>query len=448
MKHAQKVIWTEGMFLRPHHFQQAVNYLENYVFSWGMAQRGNYWGFSHLEIDQTALRQGNVVLNSAAGVMPDGTYFVFHGAKEAPAPLAVPEGKSGVKVVLAMPTFLPGREDVIFEESPESLARYIAEEAEVDDFNAVAVGSAVIQVGQMRMKLMLESDLTADWTAIGVMQVLERNADNSLRIDNSYIPPVLNAHAYDKLKSYISDLFGLLQQRSQQMGMRLAQTGRTGVSEISDFLMLELINRYLGQVCHAYHLVQIHPEQLFCEWLKLACDLATFSARRTVSAEELPIYDHDDLGNCFGKLMLQLTQGMSVVFQENAIQIPLVERSHGLTLASVTDTEMMKEFGFVIAVNSELPQEILQTHFPAQMKVAPVTRIRDIVQLQLPGIGLRLMPVAPRHIPYHAGYTYFELEKGGELWRSLEKNGNFALHLAGEFPGLNLEFWAVRDNRS
>jgi type VI secretion system protein ImpJ len=77
--------------------------------------------------------------------------------------------------------------------------------------------------------------------------------------------------------------------------------------------------------------------------------------------------------------------------------------------------------------------------------VAPVNNIRDLVQLQLPGIGLRSMPAAPRQLPYHAGYTYFELENSGELWKQMSKSSAFALHLAGEFPGLNMEFWAIRN---
>lgn len=81
---------------------------------------------------------------------------------------------------------------------------------------------------------------------------------------------------------------------------------------------------------------------------------------------------------------------------------------------------MMRDFGFVLAVRADVAAEVLLTHFPAQMKIAPVTRIRDLVQLQLPGIGLRTMPAAPRQIPYHAGYTYFELEKGGDLWKQME----------------------------
>ena len=56
----------------------------------------------------------------------------------------------------------------------------------------------------------------------------------------------------------------------------------------------------------------------------------------------------------------------------------------------------------------------------------------------------RALPVAPRQIPYHAGFNYFELDTRHELWELLKNSGGLAMHLAGEFPGLELEFWAVR----
>ena len=54
------------------------------------------------------------------------------------------------------------------------------------------------------------------------------------------------------------------------------------------------------------------------------------------------------------------------------------------------------------------------------------------------------LPVAPRQIPFHAGFSYFELDRGGELWKELEQTGNLAMYIAGEFPALELEFWAIR----
>jgi type VI secretion system protein ImpJ len=84
--------------------------------------------------------------------------------------------------------------------------------------------------------------------------------------------------------------------------------------------------------------------------------------------------------------------------------------------------------------------------FPAQLKIGPVEKIRDLVTLQLPGVPVVPVPVAPRQIPYHAGYAYFELDQISELWDQLKNSGGVALHIAGEFPGLALEFWAIRGN--
>ena len=45
MTKAEKVVWTEGMFLRPHHFQRTESYLLNHVREWGALQRSYLWGF-------------------------------------------------------------------------------------------------------------------------------------------------------------------------------------------------------------------------------------------------------------------------------------------------------------------------------------------------------------------------------------------------------------------
>ena len=91
------------------------------------------------------------------------------------------------------------------------------------------------------------------------------------------------------------------------------------------------------------------------------------------------------------------------------------------------------------------PGEVLRSRFPTQVKIGPVERIRDLVNLQLPGVVLRPLPVAPRQIPYHAGFNYFELDtRNNELWKQLETSGGMAMHIAGDFPGLELEFWAIR----
>ncbi|MEM7091022.1 MAG: type VI secretion system baseplate subunit TssK, partial [Pseudomonadota bacterium] len=56
-----KVLWTEGLFLQPHHFQQADRYTEALVA--GLARRVTpyAWGVSALEIDDEVLKVGQIV---------------------------------------------------------------------------------------------------------------------------------------------------------------------------------------------------------------------------------------------------------------------------------------------------------------------------------------------------------------------------------------------------
>ena len=76
--------------------------------------------------------------------------------------------------------------------------------------------------------------------------------------------------------------------------------------------------------------------------------------------------------------------------------------------------------------------------------MGPVEKIRDLVNLHLPGIPLRTLPVAPREIPYHTGFTYFEVDTSHEMWRQLNNSGGLAMHISGEFQNLQMELWAIR----
>jgi type VI secretion system protein ImpJ len=47
-------------------------------------------------------------------------------------------------------------------------------------------------------------------------------------------------------------------------------------------------------------------------------------------------------------------------------------------------------------------------------------------------------------LPYHAGFSYFELDQSGELWGQLEQSGGLGIYVTGEYPELELALWAIR----
>lgn len=444
MTWTNKVIWAEGMFLQPQHFQQHDRFLGRQQQARMNAALAYGWGYLSLTLDSAALNLGKVALTAATGVLPDGLTFDLPGQDPAPAAFDVPPDARDELVVLALALPRPGVAESDAESDNASMPpRFRVAEVNVGDNNVTGERVAPLQVGQLNLRLMLARDAGEGYVTLGVCKVVERRADNKLVLDTQYIPPTLHALGNELLASHLRELHGLLHQRGEALAARLSQPGRAGVGEIADFLLLETINRHEPLIAQWRQTSILHPKDLYFGAVSLAGDLSTFRDRRRPA--DLPAYLHDDPARCFQPLMDDLRQSLSMVMEQTAIPIELQDRKYGVRVAIVADVELQRTAQFVLAVAAQLPGDALRARFPTQVKIGTVERIRDLVNLQLPGVTVRPMPVAPRQIPYHAGYNYFELEtRGNEMWKQLENSGGLAIHIAGDFPGLEMEFWAVR----
>src|SRR5712691_6207917 len=439
-----RIIWSEGTFLQPQHFQQHDRHLEAQMEQRTRALGPHSWGFLELAVEESLLELGKLAVRSARGVLPDGTPFDCPARDPLPPPIDVPVTLRDSHVVLALPLRRPGVDEAdLGSAGADSLARYVAGELEVKDSNASFDRTALIQIGRLRLQLLKEADVTAAYTGLGVARVVERRADNRIVLDRRYVPPMLDASADPVLASLVRDVHGLLHQRGDALAARLSQPGPGGAAEIADFLWLETINRSEPLFAHLAATVPLHPERLYAACLELAGELCTFTGegRRPVA---YPIYRHDDLAGSFAPVIADIRRSLSMVLERNAISIELQERAYGLRVAAIPDSDLIKTARFVLAAKAQLQPERLQASLPTLIKIGPVERIRDLVNLNLPGIALRSLPVAPRQIRYHAGFIYFELDRGADLWKVTEQSRALAMHIAGEFPGLELEFWAVR----
>lgn len=439
----RKVVWSEGMFLRPQHFQQQERYLDFLVQTRAYAAQPLFWGFSELTLDTDMLSLGKIGLITAQGLFPDGTPFKLPQDDEQPAALEISKEMKDTVVYLSLPLRRRTGSEVTFGEVDSPMARYFAQVQEVADVNDVAAQPAEVQLGQTRLSLRAAPDVTEGWVTLPVAHVVERRTDGSLLLDSLFIPTVVNNSEISNLFGFCRELHGLLKQRGAALEERLTQPGRGGVGEVGDFLMLQFINRWVGVVEHWVRVRTIHPERLFDELLKMSGEVATFTREQRRPAET-PAYDHDNLRKCFPPLMLEIRRSLSSVLEQNAIQIELQERQYGVRVAMIPSVELLSSCDFVLAVHSKISVEFLRAHFPTQTKMGPVERIRDLVNLHLPGVALRSLPVAPREIPYNAGYSYFELDTNHDLWRQLNSSGGLAMHISGDFPELQLEFWAIR----
>jgi type VI secretion system protein ImpJ len=443
MAHDNRIVWSEGMFLRPQHFQQNDRYVDWLVRSRVGGLTPHPWGVAGLSINRELLMSGQFSIVSCRGVMEDGTPFAIPEEANHPTPLTPAETVRNAIVYLALPVRQPGGVEIVPPGRDDAAARFAASEASVFDAVAGFDGEAKLQVGQLRFRYLLETDERAGYTCIGVARIVEVRADRAIVLDERYIPPALTCAATQPLTSFLTEIQGLLKQRGEALAARVIDPTASGVAEFSDFLLLQAVNRNEPLFNHLLALEELHPERFYATAVGLAGELATFVSRTRRTAS-FPAYKHTDLQGSFAPVMADLRQSLSAVLERTAIPIPLQERRHGIRVAIIADKTLVTSATFVLAVKAEMQAEPLRRNFPNQVKIGPAEQIARLVNVALPGIPVRALPVAPRQIPFIAGMAYFELERNVPLWRDMQASGGLAIHVAGDFPGLVMELWAIK----
>lgn len=444
MTQNSKIVWSEGLFLRPQHMQQHERYVERFVNLRAGDLRPFAWGFSELELETDLLAVGSLGIRRARGVFPDGTPFSMPDDDPLPPPLEVDAGCRDQVIYLTLPLRTPSQPDSAWPEaSGDGLFRYRVRETEVVDASGSTEGSVLLEVGGMSARLLPQSQPLEGLTRIPVARVVERRSDNRIVLDEAFIPTTQASRAAPRLSTFLVELLGLLHQRGEALAGRVALTDRGGSAEIADFLLLQAVNRWQPLVAHWSESQSPHPESLYASLVSMAGELATFTAPGKRLAA-LPPYRHDAQQESFEPVIAALRGSLSAVLEQNATAIPVQRRKFGVWVATVPDPGLLDSAAFVLAGKADMPSEELRRQLPGQAKIGPVEKIRDLVNLQLPGVAIKAMPVAPRQIPYHSGYLYFEFDKQSPLWRELKTSGGIAFHFGGEMAGLDLQLWAIR----
>lgn len=450
MSKNSRVIWSEGMFLRPQHFQQHDRFIEHWINGRCGGLRTYAWGFRSLQLSREALSIGRLEILESRGIFRDGTPFDMPDNDEPPLALEIDDATRNKVIYLAVPT----RRNVGFEvdsnTSKDDLARYrIKELPEVSDTNSDSSGGYPVQIGKLKTRLLLESQERKGYHCLAVARVKEISSKKSVILDENFIPPVLACSAGGILGRYPAELQGLLNIRGDALAGRVVDAGRGGMRETLNFLLLQTVNRYEPVLEHLATSLDTHPEDFFRVGLELAGELSTFYkvGKRPI---KFPAYNHDDLQGTFDPLMDELRLLLNMMLPENAFRIPLEGPQYGIYGARAEHyVNLLDQAEFVLAVKANLPPNVLQPQFPPQVKIGPFDEIKPLIHSSLPGIPIELMAVAPQEIRSRPGYSYFRLIKESDpaFWKKLRDAKALAIFIGGNFPDLELELWAIKSGQ-
>jgi type VI secretion system protein ImpJ len=439
-----KLVWSEGLFLRPHHLQQSDRYHEHLVESRVRHVTPYPWGFSALEIDQDLAQQCKFGLRRAAGILPDGTPFDLPAHSPLPPPIDVPEDTAKHLAWIMLPVAAPNTREVE-NGGAESASRFLpATEMLIDSTSSLRIEEE-IDVAHPRLSFELRRTPKPGYVGLSVARILEVR-DRAVVFDEKFAPPVLICAAHPVIDGWIDRVIGWIDNKVEELARYATDPSAGGGLQSSDYLMLQLLNRHSPVLKHLRQSRYVHPERLYEELLRIAGELATFSTRER-RARTYPAYNHDELEDVFTPVLRDVQEFLSGSPSNRALRLEIIELAPNAFKSPIRDRNLFRNATLVLEVSARRPLTEIQSQFPNLLKVGPNHKRNEIVHAHLPGVRLEHMPTPPRQLHYLTDHVYFKLDRNSPLWPEFSTAASLGLHFSGDWPELQLELWAVQEGR-
>jgi len=201
-----RVVWHEGLFLRPQHLQQQERFNQHWLEGRSQGLRVYNWGLTHLEIDEQLLKLGKIAISRAQGVFSDGTPFDIPTNTPAPIPFQVSEDVKNCILYLAVPLIQANA--LLMEDSDSKknqLTRYSIKDIQVSDLHTGKIeGEADVQVGELNTSLIPATEKLNAYSIIPITRIIDCDKDgiNILisEIEDEYLSQKYSKEKITKIK--------------------------------------------------------------------------------------------------------------------------------------------------------------------------------------------------------------------------------------------------------
>jgi type VI secretion system protein ImpJ len=449
MKLLSKIVWSEGMFLAPQHFQAQNRFFEDSLHFATSNLWNETYGFAACEVDADALQNGILALSHARGIFDDGLAFDMPECDPLPQPRSFGALFSPVAdhltLALAVPRWVPEGRNCDVELSGNGASRYKADVQVLHDENT-GRDEKQVPLGRKNLRLIVESEAEPSLLTLPVTRVVRDGAGRFVA-DPTFIPPCIQISASPRLMSLLSRMVDILEEKSasvsqeqQQEAKGKFQTGMTA-RQVSQFWFLHAINSSLTPLRHFLLSKHGHPEELFRELSRLGGALCTFGL--DAHPRSLPAYDHDHLDKCFDALDEHIRKYLEIVVPAQAITIPLKQVGRYFYEGEVTDQRCFGRGRWVLGIHSPIPEAELITRAPRLLKLCSAKFVPDLVKRAMAGLTLTHVQVPPSAIAAKVDAQYFIVDRSGPCWEHIMKTRMVGVYAPGELPTPELELVAI-----
>ncbi len=302
---SRAVHWYEGMFLSPQHLQAADRHTLRRLQETEEWYHPFAWGLRSIELDQAALANFMVDLQSCEARFPDGTHLsIPKDATVAPLPLRdALASAASTTVYLAVPPLRLGQINADKDSSVHG-PRFWTEEEDCPDENGSE--GVAIAFRRPRARLLLETDDRSDFVTLPLVRIVaSTQAAAPPQIAPAFIPPLLVIEAWPWLRRQVTAVArrmrGKIDNLADQMVARKINFDSQVPGDAERILKLTVLNGIQTRLAVMASTAGLTPLQVYLELCEFAGQVAIF--RKDRRPPEVPPYNHQDMGPCFLKTL-------------------------------------------------------------------------------------------------------------------------------------------------
>lgn len=445
---SSKLLWGEGLFLRPQHFQRQDAYHEWRLAEVRAALHPYAWGLRHAKVDVDALATGVLRFIELRAIFPDGELYSAPQEDELPPPVSlesIAAGTSELVFHVAMAQMRANGSNFSSSSAAEanSTLRYAQHNLPAPDWFTGAAQSE-LSVLRRSVRVLAEGEPRDHLVSLPVCR-LRRSATGAFDLDTRFAPPAVSIGAVPALHTMLRHLLDILDAKVDALYGYHREPSRHIIEfrsgDIASFWLLHTASSAFASLSHFLHNPALHPERLFERMLELAGGLMTFS--RTVSLSELPRYRHTAPGESFDRLDKIIRDLLETVISTKYFTIALEEVKPSFHNGRIDSEQITPSTAFYIGVQAALPPTEIVEVVPQRFKIGAPDDVEKLVLSAMSGVRISHAPQVPAAIPVRPNAYYFAIEARGPLYDRMLASKTITLYTPGGIPDLRLELFAL-----
>lgn len=420
--------WSQGLFLKPQHFQQSDNYNTAVSKLYSQVKTGIDSGISDLKFDMSALKSGLLNVEKLLCILEDGSLVSFPGnCQIAPFTLDVKHADESGKIEVYLGLAPVSIEQSNLASAVDPSARFLAakdiSKKDLFDSNEQTTLSRL----ELNCQLLTKPQIQAsDGFHLLKLAEIIVNGDGFM-ISRHYIPKIILLSGAESLADMIKvtkeELVGRYKQLQSISSFESGLTNNTNILSVG--LAMMSISNHIAVFDQLLEDATATPSAVFLAYRQLMSQLSMFSNDVSVTGESLDrelsmvAFGPNNLTECFSQITKLTHKLLNELTIEPELLVTLEPQGASKFVASLSDKflDFNTRVYLRIRCKEDLSQQI--SSVVNYLKVGADGQVDVYRKRSLPGVTLSPISKKPQGVAMVPDCYYFDLDRQSFQWQKI-----------------------------